>query len=183
MTTQSNDDSIRILQLRLTVARAAQRDSLSWWDDAVLTPEADLLLRRLFPRSGTHAAWTLALRAARARHEVVLAAWPHAHHLFSFGVDVENHLDEIMRARKTVDTPPNPIRSRAELATELRAIATEPTTLSVQTTESDRTIQLGDEVTSLPDVDRAIALAWAYTVPDTASLVVPFYLPAAERTR
>lgn len=168
-----------VLQLRLAVARAAQRDSLSWWDDEALTPDADLLLRRLFPRSSTGAARKLALRAARARHEAVLAAWPQARHLFNLGVEVENRLDEALRERISVDVPQDRIRSRNELAAALRAIAPEPTMPTIRLAESQRATQLGDEAASLPVGDRAIVLAWAYTVPDAAGLVVPFYLPAS----
>lgn len=66
VTVQSDEIEVRVLRLRLAIARAAQRNSLSWWDDASLTPDANLLLRRLFPRS-VHSCWLGACSSSRTR--------------------------------------------------------------------------------------------------------------------
>jgi hypothetical protein len=180
---QDDHISALILRLRLAVSRAAQRDSLSWWDDEALTPGADLLLRRLFPRSITRAAWTLALLAARARHQLVLAEWPQAHHLFDLGPEVERRLDEALREQAPIVLPQDPIRSRGELAALLQAIAPMPNIPTRRLADSQRTTQLADEVASWPVADRAVALAWAYTTPEVGGLVAPFYLPDSDELR
>ena len=57
-----------ILRLRLLVCRAAQPDSLKWWDDNALTAEGAYLTERLFSRRPRAAAARIALAAARSRH-------------------------------------------------------------------------------------------------------------------
>jgi len=68
--TLTPEEARTILQLRLLVARAANRDSLGWWDDESLTPPAGFLLERIFPTAPPLAARSLALAAALARHQV-----------------------------------------------------------------------------------------------------------------
>jgi len=58
-----------ILRLRLLIVRAANRDSLAWWDDEALTAPAGFLLERLFPvaPSWPPAAWRCVRRWRGAR--------------------------------------------------------------------------------------------------------------------
>jgi hypothetical protein len=177
MATDRDNVSVLILRLRLAVARAGQRDSLAWWQDETLTPGADLLLGRLFPRSAARAALKLGLLAARARHDLVLGEQPGVRHLFDLGDEVEQELEMTLRNRPPVEVRRDPIRSREDVAAVLRAIVADPT-VSASPTRVGQALRLGDDVQDLPLAQRASALAWAYTVSDAGSLVVPFYLPA-----
>jgi hypothetical protein len=66
-------DLAAILRLRAVVCRAAQRDSLGWWDDESLTPYARVILDPLFPRTAPSAALKVAFVAARLRYRAAFA--------------------------------------------------------------------------------------------------------------
>lgn len=181
------DPSIAVVRIRLAVARAGQRDGLAWWDDESLTPGADFLLRRLFPRTAPRAAHRLATLAARARHRNVLTEVPRARHLFDFGDETEYRLAELLRSldHELGDAPRDPIASRDALGHALRAIAPEPSPAPIVPTDVQRAVRLGDELATLPLVERALALAWTYVRTGAGAgeaAVFPFYVPAAERT-
>jgi len=55
----TSEDARTILGLRLVIVRAANRDSLAWWDDESLTPHARFLLGRIFPMAPPLAARSL----------------------------------------------------------------------------------------------------------------------------
>lgn len=84
----------RILRLRLVVARAAQPDSMNWWDDRSLTAEGLYLADRLFARRPRQAAAKIALQTARVRY---VAAVPETGvvHLFDLGDRVEYELARV----------------------------------------------------------------------------------------
>jgi hypothetical protein len=79
-------DGELILGLQLLIARAAQKDSLSWWEDDSLTPSGLYLLERLFFVDPNEAGRKLALEAARVRHQAAFGAEKNVLHLF--------HLDQ-----------------------------------------------------------------------------------------
>jgi len=70
------------LQIRLTITRAAQKDSLNWWDDEALTTEGAFVLDRIFPIAPSLAAKNLALSAAAARHQTAFVEIDSPIHLF-----------------------------------------------------------------------------------------------------
>ena len=74
------EDTRLILSLRLLIARAANKDSLAWWDDDSLADHTVFLLDRIFPIAPRLAGRSLALRAAVARHQVAVAAEERAVH-------------------------------------------------------------------------------------------------------
>ena len=104
-----------VLRLRLLIARAAQRDSLAWWTDESLTPGANTLLGRVFPRSADRARVRLALRAGLARHRGVLAREPGAIHLFDLGGAAEFAIDRVLLGEELPTYPSAPITSRGAL--------------------------------------------------------------------
>ena len=57
-----------IFRLRLLVARAAQSDSLRWWDDRSLTTEGDFVTGRLFAGRPRVAGVKISLATARVRN-------------------------------------------------------------------------------------------------------------------
>lgn len=82
-----------ILLLRAIVCRAAEGDSLHWWDDESLTPYARVILDPLFPRTASVAALRIAFEAARLRYRAVFGADdPRVAHLFSLPDEVEMQL-------------------------------------------------------------------------------------------
>ena len=88
----SREDAQSILSLRLLVARAANKDSLSWWDDESLTSYGGFLLERIFPFAPELAARSLALRAATARHRAVGSSQEAALHLYRLDLDGQDTL-------------------------------------------------------------------------------------------
>lgn len=80
-----------IFRLRLLIARAANRDSLAWWDDDALTAPAGFVFDRLFPASPPGAARSLALHAATRRHQIACPA--SAVHLYRLDADNEDGLE------------------------------------------------------------------------------------------
>jgi hypothetical protein len=101
-----------ILSLRLLIARAANADSLAWWDDESLTPHAGFLLERLFPRAPSLAARSLALRAALARHQAACAHHEGALHLYRLDVDSRDEL--VLRFEPLLPIPAPDRRSRRQ---------------------------------------------------------------------
>jgi len=74
--------TITILALQLLIARAAQKDSLSWWEDDSLTPSGKYLLERLFMVDPDEVGRRLALEAARVRYRAAFGEDRKALHLF-----------------------------------------------------------------------------------------------------
>jgi len=86
-------DLATILRLRAAVCRAAQGDSLRWWDDESLTPYARVILDPLFPRTAPSAAIKIAFEAARLRYRAAFAAAnARVRHLFSLDDETEMSL-------------------------------------------------------------------------------------------
>lgn len=84
-----------ISRLRLIVARAAQPDSLRWWDDRSLTAEGGYLAERLFARRPRLAAAKIALGAARRRHAATVPNSPGMVHLFDLGDEAEYEVSAV----------------------------------------------------------------------------------------
>src|SRR5207244_4414084 len=75
------------------VCRAAQGDSLRWWDDESLTPYARVILDPLFPRTAASTAIKIAFEAARLRYRAAFAATnARVLHLFSLDDETEMSL-------------------------------------------------------------------------------------------
>jgi predicted nucleic acid-binding protein len=58
---------MHIAVIALLVARAGQKDSLSWWDDESLTDAGRFALSKIFPRNPGRAALRLAFESAKGR--------------------------------------------------------------------------------------------------------------------
>jgi hypothetical protein len=84
-----------ILRLRLIVCRAAQLDSLQWWDDQSLTTEGAFVVERLFGGRPRVAAAKIALAAARVRHWAAMPKSKNVVHLFDFGDDIEEQINSV----------------------------------------------------------------------------------------
>ena len=120
-----------ILRLRLLIARAANRDSLAWWDDEALTAPAGFLLERLFPVAPPLAARSLALRAAFARHEGACTDIGGALHLYRLDADNADGLALRTVPLLPVPYPEAPITTTDALREHLIALLGQPTQVKI----------------------------------------------------
>jgi hypothetical protein len=164
-----------ILALRLLIARAANSDSLRWWDDESLTDPAGYLLDRLFPTAPALAGRSLALRAAQARHQA--ACSQEGLHLYR--LDPQGHDQLALRfvSPLSVGVPEAPIRSIEELRAHLNKLTkTAQPYAEVRRTTSDGLLvevpPSGGEVHPL--LHRARTLAWAYLEGAPGKPVFPY---------
>lgn len=125
------DEARLILSLRLLIARAANKDSLAWWDDESLTLSADFLLERLFPVAPALAARSLALRAAQARHQAACAPYKRALHLYRLDLDNLDRLALRNESLLPISLSPAPITTLDELRQGLAALIDEPPAYTV----------------------------------------------------
>lgn len=171
------DDAASILALRLLVARAANKDSLAWWDDDSLTPHASFLLERLFPMAPALAARNLALEAALARHQAACPVGDGAVHLYRLEADNSDQLAVRGIPLLTVPVPADPISSIDALRLNLLAMLGKPVAYRVVRRTETHGLQI--EIPPLPAggpplLHRARALAWAYVEGKPNQPVFPF---------
>jgi hypothetical protein len=174
----------QILDLRLLIARAGERDSLSWWDSYALTEDGQWALARLYPRYADHAGARLAIEAAAIVHAKTIGHRP-AVTLFGLGADLDARVMRQLDLRRMDDEPLTiapPLHSTDELQTLL--------TQTVELTDDDlavvRSAVVNGHLAELGAVTEAgvwsdelvtIArrLAAAYTLSELGRLVVPYY--------
>lgn len=167
------DDCLRILQLRLAIARAAQSDSMNWWADESLTPDATFLLGRLFPRSIERSRQCLALQAARARHQAKLTAIPRVRHLFDLGDAAEFQIKQVFQRGPRPQYPSTPISSAEELKTTLIHIVGNRPTDPIQPSQADRLLEIEIEA-GWSLMRMAEVLAWSYVQGERQGPLFPF---------
>ena len=168
-----------LLGLRLLIARAANADSLAWWDDESLTPHAGFLLERLFPRSPSLAARSLALRAASARYQAALAHHDGALHLYQLDADNRDGLALRFRSPLSIPVPEAPIVTIDALRQHLLHLLGEAQPYAVLRRTEGHGLQI-DIPPRPPDlspfVHRAKTLAWACLEGRPGEPVFPFSL-------
>jgi hypothetical protein len=173
------DQARTILRLRLLVARAANRDSLAWWDDESLTDAAGYLLERLFPVAPPLAARSLALSAALARHRAACASHDNALHLYRLDLDGQDALAVRSIPLLTIPLPQEPIPSIDALRQELLSLLGKPARYTVVRRTEAGGLQVGiwPAPTGIsPVLHRAQTLAWAYLEGAPHEPVFPFCL-------
>ena len=112
----------QILDLRILIARAGEKDSLSWWDSYALTEQGQWALKRLYPRYALYAGARLAIEAAAMTQAKVIARRP-AVTLFGLGIALDVRGMRQLDLRRMGDEPLTiaaPIRSSGELQAALR---------------------------------------------------------------
>jgi len=172
------DDAQVVLTLRLLIARAANKDSLSWWDDESLTPHAGFLLERIFPIAPPLAARSLALSAATARHQAA-CAHDNALHLYRLDLDSQDTLVLRSVPLLSIPLPQEPLPSIDALKGALLDLLGRPMLYtSVRRTEAGG---LEIEIPPTPPgvsmlLHRAQTLAWAYLEGGPNEPVFPFCL-------
>lgn len=167
-TTASNiapEDARAVLSLQMLIARAANKDSLAWWDDESLTRHAEFVLERVFPIAPALAARSLALSAAAARHDAAFAGRDGVLHLYRLDPDGQDTL--ALRSASLLDIPvrQEPIPSIDALRRELLDLLGEPVSYtSVRRSEAGG-LQIAVPAAPAgmsPVLHRARTLAWAY---------------------
>jgi hypothetical protein len=175
----TRDDVYTILALRLLLGRAANKDSLSWWDDESLTPHAGFLLERIFLLAPALAARSLALSAAAARHRAAFASHDDALHLYRLDLDSQDALALRSVPLLSIPLPQEPLPSIDALRQELLDLLGRPAPYTpVRRTEaSGLQIEIPPAPTYIsPLLHRAKTLAWAYLEGAPHEPVFPFCL-------
>ncbi len=171
------EDARMVLRLRLLVARAANKDSLAWWDDESLTLAADYVLKRLFPMAPGRAGKSLALRAAVARHR---AACPEdALHLYRLDGENRDKLALRFAQLQPVAVPNDPIATTEELRDCLLELVESPQRYTVlrETASAGLLIDVPPAPPDIPPMlHRAKTLAWAYLAGAQAGPVFPYMM-------
>ncbi len=175
--TLSSEDASLILSLRLLIARAANRDSLVWWDDESFTPHAGFLLERLFPIAPPLAARSLSLQAALSRHEAACGADELVLHLYRLDPDNRDKLALRFASLLPIPVPDQPIMAMDALKGHLLDLGGEPLRYKVVRRTDTHGLQL--EIPRCPPgisplAHRAKALAWAYLEGEPGQPVFPF---------
>ena len=135
-----------ILGLRLLIARAANKDSLKWWDDESFTTHAGFLLDRIFPMAPPLAARSLSLAAAIARHRAACTEET----LYLYRLDSDNRDGLALRFEPLlpIPVPQEPITTLEMLRQHLLALTGNPAPYTVVRKTSTHGLQI--EIPSCP---------------------------------
>lgn len=166
-----------ILGLRLLIARAANKDSLAWWDDESFTAHAGFLLDRIFPMAPPLAARSLSLAAAIARHQA--AYTEETLHLYRLDSDNQDGLALRFEPLLPIPVPEEPITTLEALRRHLLDLTDDPANYIIVRETSTHGLQI--EIPSCPPgvsplAHRAQTLAWAYLESAPGAPVFPFCL-------
>ncbi|HNT24174.1 MAG TPA: BrxE family protein [Anaerolineales bacterium] len=152
-----------LLSLRLLICRAAQKDSLAWWEDESLTPAGGYLLDRLFLTDPGEAGRKLALEAARTRYQAAFNGSSEAMHLFRLDQtgDIEHGLHGIRLL--DVSLSPDPITTLDDLQQKLLALIGQKPQYQIVGERAERRleIRLKSPIVKPQVLEAAQALAWA----------------------
>jgi len=170
-------DARLILTLRLLLARAANNDSLAWWDDDSFAAPARFVLHRVFPFAPPLAARSLALRAALARHGAAFAARPQALHLYRLDADGLDKLALRFEPLLPIPVPDEPIPTMEALGRRLLTLVGQPQPYAVRRRFHDGRlwIEIPPPAPGLSSLlHRAQTIAWAYLEGAPREPVFPF---------
>ena len=173
------EEAQTILGLRLLIARAANKDSLAWWDDESLTRHAGYVLERVFPMAPPLAARSLALAAALARHQAACPADTRALHLYRLDADNLDKLALRFAPLLPIPVPEEPITTMEMLRQNLLNLTHEPASYTVmrQTGTHGLQVEMSPCPASVsPLLHRARTLTWAYLEGAPEEPVFPFCL-------
>jgi hypothetical protein len=170
-------DTVTILSLRLLIARAANRDSLAWWEDDSLSSHADYILQRTFPVEPHLAARRLALVATAVRHQALLSNDSSVLHLFRLDRDNRDRLATRFHTLHSIQLPDAPIDSTNTLRNHLLQLTKHPMPYTIERRGPHHALQIG--VPRVPPdanllVHRAQTLAWAYLENQSGPVNLPY---------
>ena len=173
----SPEDAGIILRLRLLIARAASKDSLAWWEDHSLTPEASFVLERIFPMQPDLAARNLALAAARARHQAACPSSRGIVHLYRLDSDGQDELAMRSVSVLAAAVPETPIDTTDLLRRALLEVLGQPMPYRALRRTDAGGLEISVPLTPTgvaPLLHRARTLAWAYLEGDRAKPAFPY---------
>ena len=170
-------DARAILQLRLLIARAANKDSLHWWDDDAFAAPAQFILNRTFPGVPALAGRSLALRAAVARHRD--ACRDDALHLYRLDPDNHDRLVLEFWPLMEIPVPADPITSIDQLRQQLLTITGQPQPYEIGGSGANGGLSI--HIPPAPPAveplrHRAATLAWAFLEGQPGRPVIPYTL-------
>lgn len=152
-----------LVKLRLLIARAAQKDSLHWWEDESLTQAGGYLVERLFIMDTNETARKLAMEAAKTRYHMSFGDDKTKLHLFRLDPrgQVEYDLREVRFSDFDMST--EPITSLDMLREKLIALTGTPRTYEVVGNGNDNQLEIRIKGYSrkMPVLELAQTLAWA----------------------
>lgn len=165
-----------LLALRLLIARAAQKDSLNWWEDDSLSPAGSYLLERLFPADPVEAGRKLALEAAKNRYEAAFSSDNAVLHLFCLdnSGDVEYGLQGIRLA--DIPAPNEPISTTDALQERLIALSGSKPAFQIVGERANRCLEISikNSTNRHSVLDLAHILAWASLEGQPGHPIFPF---------
>ena len=153
----------RLLRLRLLVIRAAQKDSLKWWEDESLTQAGGYLVDRLFIMDTNETARKLAMEAARTRYRMAFGDDKKKLHLFRLDQSGQIEYDLIHIRFSDIEMPAEPITSLDILREKLLVITGMPMAYEVVGMDSNNQLEIRVKSSSqkMPVLELAKTLAWA----------------------
>lgn len=178
LTTLSVDEARHIRTLQLLVARAANQDSLAWWEDEALTAQGLYILERSTSTAPVLAARYLSIVAASARHKTAFAQSKQAIHLFHLDGDNEDGLALRDVSLIDIEVPADPIISMEALEQALDNLLGGIRPYTVAAREGQQVhISLPQPSSKVsPMVHRAETLACAYLQGEKGSPTFPYCL-------
>jgi hypothetical protein len=160
----SDETKIALLKLRFLVIRAAQKDSLKWWEDDSLTQAGDYLVERLFLMDVSESARGLALEAGQTRYRIAFGETKDRLHLFR--LDPNGQVDfELSEMRLTeIEIPRDPITSQDELRAHLLDLTGKQASYEIAGSPDPNgclEIRVGKPVNKISVLELAEIFAWA----------------------
>jgi hypothetical protein len=166
-----------ILTFQLLIARAAQKDSLKWWEDDALTPSGKYLLERLFLVDADEASRKLAIEAAKVRFQAAFGNENNVLHLFHLDQtgDVEHSLQGINLS--SIPVPSESIQSIDDLRQMLLEHVGSPMKYQVVGERSSNRLEIKrGEAHSKSDLIHIVkTLAWATLESEPGKPVFPYF--------
>lgn len=171
-----DDSKIKIVQLRLLIIRAAQKDSLRWWEDESLTQAGWFLVERLFLMDTAETARKLSLEAARTRYRMAFGAEKDLLNLFH--LDRMGQVDYELGNMRLSDLPipAEPITSPEMLRQKLLDLTGQPAQYEVlgKGTNDRLEIRVKGFSERMPALELAKSLAWACLESQPAKPCFPY---------
>lgn len=150
----------QILALRLLILRAAQKDSLAWWEDESLTQAGGFLVEKLFLMDTAESARQLAMEAARTRYRMAFGEDRKRLHLL--WLDPKGQVEfELRRARfMEIEMPAEPISTLEAFREKLLALTGQPMPYERVDVGNNNILEIRVNNRTDP-LDLAKTLAWA----------------------
>lgn len=152
-----------IVTLRLLIARAAQKDSLQWWEDESLTQAGGFLVDRLFIMDAPEIARKLAIEAATTRYEMSFG--PDKSKLHLFRLDQTGHVELDLKFIRYLnfELPSVPITSLEDLRKKLDTLTPKRMQYTVisEGLNNQLEIQIKGFSRKTPILELSQTLAWA----------------------